>query len=81
MIKNLKYYNNREKDTSTQIASIETLMQSISCATDIEFLMGVEGNIRMNYYGAFANIINNFEMGQRTKQPPSNEVKCNDFVC
>jgi CRISPR-associated protein Cas1 len=74
MLKNLKYYNNREKDTSTQIASIETLMQSISCSTDIESLMGIEGNIRMNYYGAFAAIINNFEMGQRTKQPPSNEV-------
>lgn len=74
MVKNLKYYNNREKDTSAQITFIEALMQSIPSSGDIESLMGIEGNIRMSYYGAFATIINNFEMGQRTKQPPSNEI-------
>lgn len=74
MLKNLRYYNNRDKDTLVQINRIETLMQQISVAHDIETLMGIEGNIRISYYEAFDVIINDFEMGNRTKQPPSNEV-------
>lgn len=74
MLKNLRYYNNREKDTSGVIDRIEELMLSIDATTDVEMLMGIEGNIRMSYYDAFSIIINDFEMGNRTKQPPSNEV-------
>lgn len=74
MIKNLRYYNNRDKDTALQIEKIETLSLQIDSAVDIEILMGIEGNIRMAYYDAFDLIINDFEMGNRTKQPPSNEV-------
>lgn len=74
MLKNLRYYNNREKDTSTQIEKIEALCTQIFNTQDIESLMGIEGNIRMTYYEAFNVIINDFEMGTRTKQPPSNEV-------
>jgi CRISPR-associated protein Cas1 len=74
MIKNLKYYNNREKDTSGPISRIESLMTAIEDANDIDVLMGIEGNIRMSYYEAFDVIINDFEMGVRIKQPPSNEV-------
>ncbi|HWK02101.1 MAG TPA: type I-B CRISPR-associated endonuclease Cas1b [Puia sp.] len=74
MLKNLRYYNNREKDTDTQITRIEALTETITSSSDIESLMGIEGNIRMIYYEAFAAIINDFEMGQRSRQPPSNEV-------
>jgi CRISPR-associated protein Cas1 len=74
MLKNLRYYNNREKDTAAQIERIEGLMLHIPLAAGIETLMGVEGNIRMSYYEAFDAIIRDFEMGTRTKQPPSNEV-------
>jgi len=74
MLKNLRYYNNRDKDTLSQIERIETLMLQIAFANDVEALMGIEGNIRMSYYEAFAIIIKDFEMGLRTKQPPSNEV-------
>lgn len=74
MLKNLRYYNNREKDTSAQIACIETLMQSIPFTTEVEALMGIEGNIRMNYYEAFDTIIKEFSMGLRTRQPPGNEI-------
>jgi CRISPR-associated protein Cas1 len=74
MLKNLKYYNSREKDTSVQMQRIEGLVQSIPEVQDIETLMGLEGNIRMSYYEAFNIIINDFEMGNRAKQPPSNEV-------
>ncbi|QEC69325.1 type I-B CRISPR-associated endonuclease Cas1 [Panacibacter ginsenosidivorans] len=74
MLKNLRYYNNRDKDTLTQIERIEALMLRIPFAEDIETLMGIEGNIRMSYYAAFNVIINDFEMGNRSKQPPGNEV-------
>lgn len=74
MLKNLKYYNNREKDTTIQIEQIQKLAESISTCTDVQMLMGIEGNIRQTYYQAFDLIINDFEMGNRTKQPPSNEV-------
>ena len=36
--------------------------------------MVIEGNIRQAYYGAFDVIINDFDMGTRTKRPPQNEV-------
>jgi len=76
MLKNLRYYNNRDKDTSGCIARMEALKESIVNAKDIDELMGIEGNIRMCYYEAFAIIINDFEMNGRTKQPPNNEVNC-----
>jgi CRISPR-associated protein Cas1 len=74
MVKNLRYYNNREKDTSGSIERIESLMLQLPFTEDIPTLMGLEGNIRMSYYDAFDVIINDFSMGNRTKQPPSNEV-------
>jgi CRISPR-associated protein Cas1 len=74
MLKNLRYYSHREKDTSDQISRIEALAASISDSRDIETLMGIEGNMRMSYYEAFASIINDFDMGPRIRQPPSNEV-------
>lgn len=74
MLKNLKYYQNREKDTSGPMARMEALVGNIPSATTIPELMGIEGNIRMSYYEAFGNIITDFDMGNRNKQPPSNEV-------
>lgn len=74
MLKNLRYYLHREKDTSSQIARINELLGGIEQADDVEELMGIEGNIRMTYYEAFSAIIGSFEMGIRTRQPPSNEI-------
>ncbi len=74
ILKNLRYYNNRGKDTSYQIEKIESLILQIAGAVEIDVLMGIEGNIRNNYYEAFDLIINEFEMGNRTKRPPSNEI-------
>ncbi|AYD48411.1 type I-B CRISPR-associated endonuclease Cas1b [Arachidicoccus soli] len=81
IIKNLRYYNNRDKDTSVQIEKIEWLAQQINQTTKTEELMGIEGNIRMTYYEAFDLIINDFEMGNRTKQPPSNEINAMISFC
>jgi CRISPR-associated protein Cas1 len=74
MLKNLRYYNNRDKDTLYQIESIEALMLQIPFTQAVDEVMGIEGNIRNHYYNAFDVIINGFEMGNRTRQPPSNEV-------
>jgi CRISPR-associated protein Cas1 len=74
MLKNLRYYQHRQKDTTASIENIERLMTVLPDLTDISAIMGIEGNIRQSYYQAFEVIINDFEMGQRTKQPPSNEV-------
>ncbi len=74
MLKNLKYYNNRDKDTSAQIGKIETYAAQIPEMKAIDQLMGMEGNIRQTYYEAFDTIISEFQMGNRTKQPPNNEV-------
>jgi CRISPR-associated protein Cas1 len=74
MLKNLKYYNNRGKDLEPIIQNIETYRTNIENSKETDELMGIEGNIRQNYYEAFNLILNDFEMGNRTKQPPQNEV-------
>lgn len=74
MLKNLRYYNNREKGLSEPIGRIETLSLQIETAQRVDELMGLEGNIRQEYYNAFDTILNDFKMGTRTKQPPLNEV-------
>ncbi len=74
MVKNLKYYNTRGKDLEPIILIIEDLASKISGTTAIDELMGIEGNIRKNYYEAFELIINDFSMGGRSYKPPLNEV-------
>jgi CRISPR-associated protein Cas1 len=74
MLKNLRYYNSREKSVEVQIQTIEQLCLQIVEAKAPDELMGIEGNIRHNYYQAFDAILNDFKMGSRTKQPPLNEV-------
>ena len=74
MVKNLKYYNSRGKDLQPNIEIIEGLTVKIPETTAIDELMGIEGNIRKNYYEAFELIINDFRMGGRSYRPPQNEV-------
>lgn len=74
MLKNLKYYNSRGKDLEPIIDCIEKLAGKISHTTSVEELMGIEGNIRKNYYEAFELIINDFSMSGRSYRPPKNEV-------
>lgn len=74
MAKNLKYYQGRQKDVATPLERIEKYVPLIAPAAGISELMGVEGNIRQAYYEAFGAIINDFEMGNRSRQPPQNEV-------
>jgi CRISPR-associated protein Cas1 len=74
MMKNLKYYDKRAKDMSPFMEEIIQLQQKIPLCKDIPTLMGIEGNIRKWYYDAFNLIINDHEMGIRTKRPPLNIV-------
>lgn len=74
MQKNLQYYNRRGKDMEDLLAKIKLYADSINTAISPNELMGIEGNIRHVYYDAFNLILNDFEMGVRTKQPPRNEV-------
>jgi len=74
MVKNLQYYNRRGKDLEPLMDQIKKYSENINQAIAVDELMGIEGNIRQAYYEAFNLILNDFEMGPRTKQPPQNEV-------
>ena len=74
MVKNLRYYDKRGRDMEPYIEKMEVFRSSIETQPDVPSLMGIEGNCRKLYYDAFNLIINDFEMGNRSKQPPSNEV-------
>lgn len=74
MIKNLQYYNRRGKDMEDMVDAIKRYAAQLSDTDSIQELMGTEGMIRQIYYDAFNLILNDFEMGTRTKQPPGNEV-------
>jgi len=74
MSRNLKYYQSRGKDVASSLERIENYVYLIESAKKVDELMGIEGNIRQAYYDAFDTIINDFEMGNRSKKPPKNEV-------
>ena len=74
MLKNLQYYNRRGKDMEDIMERMTQLAGQIPLAQTTEELMGVEGQIRQYYYEAFNLIINDYELGNRTKQPPQNEI-------
>ncbi|WP_306471808.1 type I-B CRISPR-associated endonuclease Cas1b [Bacillus pseudomycoides] len=58
------------------ILRIEEFQKAIKETKDIQTLMGIEGNIRQTYYGAFNSIIKNdkFHMTKREKRPPNNPI-------
>lgn len=75
MIKTLRYYINRDKDVTPVQGMIEQYALSIDGASAIDELMGIEGNIRQAYYSAFDDIISSdFQLENRSKRPPQNEI-------
>jgi CRISPR-associated protein Cas1 len=74
ILKNLQYYKRRGKELTGAIEQIEVYRKDIVDTDNIPQLMGLEGNIRQVYYKGFDEILNDFNMGNRTKQPPENEV-------
>lgn len=74
ILRNLRQYQSKGRQVTKHIATIEQFVEQVSTAPDIAALMGVEGNIRKVYYTAFDEILLHFKMGNRSKQPPLNEV-------
>ncbi len=74
MVKNLRYYQNRGKDLEPYICQMEEYQHKLTACQDIPTLMGYEGNIRQVYYQAFDDILKEFVMEGRSKQPPLNEI-------
>ncbi len=75
ILKNMKYYNSRGKDLGIYISEVERYEKEIDNCTEIQQLMGVEGNIHKVYYRSWNVIVNqdiNFE--KRVKQPPDNVI-------
>ena len=73
--RNLRYYNGRGKDVSAYMSEVDALRKKISATNSIEELMGLEGNIRKNYYAAW-NIIVDQEIyfEKRVMHPPDNMI-------
>ena len=73
--RNLIYYNGRGKDVSVYMKEVDSFRKQIGSTTTIESLMGVEGNIRKQYYAAW-NIIINQEISfeKRVMHPPDNMI-------
>lgn len=77
ILRNLKYYNNRDKDLSETISNIEFLVKEIKKTKSVQELMGIEGNIRKLYYDSWNKIFNKeVEFEKRVKRPPDNMVNC-----
>ena len=73
--RNLRYYNGRGKKVQEQMDSIERLRKEIDETTNIQELMGYEGNIRKVYYSAWSVIIDReIEFEKRVKNPPDNMI-------
>jgi len=75
ILKNLRYYNNRDIALQLQIDEIEKFRTLIPTTKDVPTLMGIEGNIRKIYYSAFPAILKEqFDFSHRVKNPPDNAV-------
>ncbi len=73
--RNLRYYNGRGTNLVEEMKEIESLIQKVGYASDVQALMGIEGNIRKYYYQAWNKVVNQeicFE--KRTKRPPDNMI-------
>lgn len=74
MLKNLRYYEKRERDLEMHIVTIQQYAAEVNGTATVEELMGLEGNIRQVYYTAYESIVRDFTMEGRSKRPPANEV-------
>jgi CRISPR-associated protein Cas1 len=75
LVKNLRYYNNRDKDLQAQIDTIESIMPEIDNAAQIDKLMSVEAHIRKVYYSGLNEILEGeLNFSGRSYNPPSNPI-------
>jgi len=76
MIKNLKYYEARDKELGLPITTLENFLNRASNVKTVEELMAIEGNAKEEYYKAFNIIIKNpeFNFEKREKRPPKSRL-------
>lgn len=73
--RNLRYYNGRGKDVSGYMAEVDDLREKIPDTRTIEELMGIEGNIRKQYYAAWNIIVDQeIHFDKRVMHPPDNMI-------
>jgi CRISPR-associated protein Cas1 len=75
MFRNLRYYNSRGVGLDWEMGQIEQLIKKLGNISSIESLMGMEGNIRRTYYGAWNKIIKQkIDFEKRVRRPPDNMI-------
>lgn len=75
ILRNLKYYNARERDLNEEIENIENLKNSLEKYNSVQEIMGIEGNIHKIYYRSWNKIINqDIDFEKRVKRPPDNMI-------
>lgn len=73
--RNVLYYQNRGKNLENSRKIIEELRKQIDLCKDVQEVMGIEGNIRKNYYDCWNTIINqDIQFEKRVKNPPDNAI-------
>lgn len=73
--RNLRYYNSRGKDCSEVMDKVSHLIPKLEKVESIEELMGIEGNIRREYYRAWNTIINqDIDFEKRVYHPADNRI-------
>lgn len=73
--RNLRYYNGRGKDVSASMSEIDSLRKKIPASESVEELMGIEGNIRKQYYAAWNVIVDQeIHFKKRVMHPPDNMI-------
>jgi len=75
MMRNLRYYDERGRDCKAALSEMKSLTRGIEHTQSVEELMGVEGNIRRQYYSKWNDIFaGNAEFSQRVMRPPDNMI-------
>lgn len=73
--RNLRYYNGRGKNLTRYMQEIDFLRGKLNDSKSIEELMGIEGNIRKIYYGAWNSIVDqDIHFTNRVMHPPDNMI-------
>lgn len=73
--RNLRYYSSRGCELLEEISKIEALRKLTGGTKTVAELMGVEGNIRKEYYSTWNKIVKQeINFNERIKHPPDNMI-------
>lgn len=76
--KNIRTYKNTNEATQVLAAGIKEEIKKLNHASDIDELMGIEGNIRKKYYRLIDQVMvgkhPEYVMDGRVKRPPNNKM-------